>query len=97
MQSLPAVWVSEGKKAVGRIELLPDRICLDGSCEGSGQRQELHQSQIRSVREATITERISSNPTLVIEPVCGPTIWLMPVLASLALILDLIQQMQLGG
>ena len=82
---------------MGRTELLPDRICLDGSSEGSGPGQELHQSQIRSVREATITERISSNPTLVIERVCGPTIWLMPVLASLALILDLIQQMQLGG
>jgi hypothetical protein len=42
-------------------------------------------------------ERLLGNPTLLVEPRSGPAIRLMPLLCSLTMISDLIQQLQLGG
>lgn len=81
-RSLPVVWTLEGdeRPAVGKLELLPDRLRLDGCRRGQRVIEEFPLSELHATRFGRRAEqRIGGRATLVIERSALPALLLSSV------------------
>jgi hypothetical protein len=78
--SYGVVW-QEGTSATatGKLELLPEKLSLDGLARGRPAVRELAYEALSRVRVGGAVERIGGRPTVVVEPRGGAPIAIAPV------------------